>query len=125
MTPFLALPLAIIVVASSLGDGLFVFHHEYVLGTSLEVKVMASTITAAERAEERVLAEIEREAKILSTYDPDSEFNRWMKTRDIGVPVSQDLFEVLSRFDRYRALTSGALDPAAEAVTQVWKFAAG
>ena len=31
---------------------------------------------------------------------------------------------MLSRFDRYRALTGGALDPAAEAVTQVWRSAA-
>ena len=110
--------------ASSLGGGLYVFHRENVLGTSLEVKVAAATLAAAERAETGVLAEIDREAKILSGYDPASEFNRWMKTRGEEVPVSEDLFEVLSRFDRYRALTGGALDPAAEAVTQVWKSAA-
>ena len=116
--------LGTIVFALSRGEGQYVFHRENVLGTSLEVKVGAPTEVAAERAEAAVLAEIDREAKILSGYDPASEFSRWVKTHGEGVRVSEDLFEVLSRFDRYRALTSGALDPAAEAVTQVWKSAA-
>jgi thiamine biosynthesis lipoprotein ApbE len=71
-----------------------------------------------------VLSEIDREAKILSGYDPESEFSRWFQTRDESVPVSSELFEVLNRFDRYRELTGGALDPAAETITQVWKSAA-
>ena len=124
MTQTISLPLAAIVMASSLGEGQFVFHREDVLGTSLEVKVIADTQATAKTAEARVLAEIDRESKILSGYDRNSEFSRWMRTRGERVPVSGDLFEVLSRFDRYRALTSGALDAAAEAVTQVWKSAA-
>jgi thiamine biosynthesis lipoprotein ApbE len=124
MTQTISLPVATIFIAASLGEGQFVFHHENVLGTSLELKVAAITLPAAKKAETRVLEEIDREAKILSGYDPDSEFSRWMKTRGENVPVSEDLSEVLSRFDRYRALTNGALDPAAEVVTGVWKSAA-
>jgi thiamine biosynthesis lipoprotein ApbE len=124
MIQTISLPLATLVLASSLGEGQYVFHHENVLGTSLELKVVATTLPAAKKAEARALHEIDREAKILSGYDPASEFSRWMKTHDQQVPVSEDLFAVLSRFDRYRALTSGALDPAAEAVTRVWKSAA-
>ena len=129
MTQTISLPLATLLIAScamasSPGERQFVFHHENVLGTSMELKVMAKTAPAANGAEARVLAEIDREAKILSGYDPASEFSRWMKTRGEAVAVSADLYEVLSRFDRYHALTSGALDPAAEAVTRVWKSAA-
>jgi thiamine biosynthesis lipoprotein len=124
MTRTISLPLATLVIATSLGAGQFVSHHENVLGTSLELKVNARTPAAAKRAEACVLAEIDREAKILSGYDPASEFSRWAKTRGEDVTVSKDLYEVLSRFDRYRALTGGALDPAAEAVTEVWKSAA-
>src|SRR5215472_4322611 len=120
MTHTISLPLATVLLASSLGEGRFVFHYEDVLGTSLELKVAAGTAADARRAEGRVLAEIDREAKILSSYDPASEFSRWAATRGEGVPVSQELFEVLSRFDRYRALTDGALDPAAAAVIGVW-----
>ena len=102
----------------------YVFHYENVLGTSLELKISAAAPGAARKAESVALAEIDRQARILSGYDPTSEFSRWVKTRGEAIPVSQDLFEVLSRFDRYRTLTSGALDPAAEAVTRVWKSAA-
>ena len=102
----------------------FVYHYENVLGTSLELKVQAATPAAAEAAETAALAEIDREAKVLSGYDPTSEFSRWMKTRNQAVPVSAALYRVLSGFDRYRALTGGALDPAAEAATRVWKSAA-
>jgi thiamine biosynthesis lipoprotein ApbE len=90
----------------------------------MELKVVAGTSGAANRAEAAALAEIDREAKILSGYDPASEFSRWMGTRGEKTPISTDLFEVLSRFERYRVLTGGALDPAAEAVTRVWKSAA-
>jgi FAD:protein FMN transferase len=124
MTQAISLPLATLVIASSLGEGQFVAYHENVLGTSLELKVSARTPAAARRAEARALAEIDREAKILSGYDPSSEFSRWVKTRNQSVPVSPDLFEMLRRFDRYRALTGGALDPAAETFTRLWKAAA-
>src|SRR5262245_38514003 len=90
--------------AASMGERQYVFHLENVLGTSLELKVVAATSAAAEKAETRVLAEIDREAAILSGYDPASEFSGWMKTRGEGVRVSDDLFNVLSRFDRYRTL---------------------
>ena len=102
----------------------YVFHHENVLGTSLELKISAATPDAALVAEAAALAEIDREARILSGYDAGSDFSAWMKTHGRAVPVPATLLEVLLRFDRYRALTGGALDPAAEAATRVWKSAA-
>jgi thiamine biosynthesis lipoprotein ApbE len=99
----------------------FVFHHENVLGTSLELKVLAANSVTADAAEAAALVETDRLAAILSGYDSTSEFSRWMKTRGQVVPVSPDLFAVLDRFDRYRSLTHGALDPAAEAATRVWR----
>jgi thiamine biosynthesis lipoprotein ApbE len=123
MTQTISIPLVTLAIASSFGEGWFAFHHENVLGTSLELRVLAPTPAAADRAEAIVLAEIDREALILSGYDRGSEFSRWFKTRGEIVPVSGELFEVLSRFDRYRTLTGGALDPAVEAITHVWKAA--
>src|SRR5262245_25794526 len=108
MTQTISLPLTAVLLALSLGERQYVSQWENVLGTSLELKVAAATPAGARRAEERVLAEIDREAKILSGYDPASEFSRWMKTWGESVPVSEDLFEVLRRFDRYRTLTKGA-----------------
>ena len=98
-------------------------HYENVLGTSLELKVGATSEAAAGRAEDSVLREIEREAKILSSWDRDSEFSRWARTRGEAVPVSAELAEVLGLFDYWRERTGGALDASAEAVTRVWKQA--
>jgi FAD:protein FMN transferase len=105
------------------GGGMQVFREENVLGTSFEMKVVASSPAIAERAEAAALGEIVREQAILSSWDAASEFNRWFRTRDRAVPVSPELFEVLATFDAWRVRTDGALDAAAEAVTRTWKSA--
>lgn len=98
-------------------------HYENVLGTSMEIKLVAANEDAAERAEAAALAEIERLSKVLSGYDPASEFSRWARTRDIAVRVSPELMEVLKLWDSWRLRSGGALNPAAEAITRVWKQA--
>lgn len=110
--------------ATSLRDELYVFHYDNVLGTSLEIKVAASSAAQSEKAEQAVLAEIDREAHILSSWDPASEFSAWFRTTGQPVKVSPELFEVLSLFDQWRGLTHGALDAAAETINRVWKRAA-
>ncbi len=102
----------------------YTLHHENVLGTSMEIRLNAESPAAAARAEAATLAEIDRLGRILSSYDSKSEFSRWMRTTGQPVAVSEELREVLTLWDRYRALTGGALNPAAEAVNRVWKHAA-
>ena len=105
-------------------DKVYDEHYENVLGTSLEIKVIASSAEQSARAEGAVLAEIDRENHILSSWDSSSEFSAWFRTRDCAVRLSPELFEVLDLFDRWRARTNGVLDASAEAVTRVWKRAA-
>ncbi len=100
------------------------FSYENVLGTSLDLKILATSEPAAEMAQQAALDEIDRQAKILSGYDPSSEFSRWMKTKDQAISVSPELFEILRLFDKWRDATGGALDASAETVTRVWKKAA-
>jgi thiamine biosynthesis lipoprotein ApbE len=102
----------------------YVFQYEGVLGTSLDLTVMARSEQDAARAEAAVLASIDRDASILSAWDPESEFSRWQRTRGVRTPVSAELAEVLSLFDAWRARTGGALDPAVERISQVWSAAA-
>ena len=99
-------------------------HHDHILGTSLDLAIVADSAAAADRAEAAALAEIARLDRILSGYSPESEFSRW--ARSVGEPhrVSPELFDVLALFDEWRARTAGALDPAAEAVVRVWQTAA-
>ena len=96
---------------------------ENVLGTSMELKLLAASQSDANRAEAAAMSEIKRLNGVLSGYDPSSEFSRWAKTRDKAVPVSADLMQVLTLWDSWRSRTRGAVNPAAEAVTQAWKKA--
>ena len=103
--------------------GTWVFHHEGVLGTSLELQVRAANAIDAQRAEQAALAEFDRQDKLLSAWRPDSEFSRWSNTRFEAVPVSRELMHVLAGFDRWRESTDGALDASAEAAVRLWRGA--
>ncbi len=83
--------------------------HENVLGTSLELRFHSATPELAERA---ALAEIDRLAKILSSYDAQSEVSRWVRTQGEPVRISPDLMEVLALYDDWRHHTGGALNAA-------------
>src|ERR1700730_7939136 len=100
--------------ANSATNQPFTAHYENVLGTSLEIKVVASSEPQSQKAQQAVLAEIDRESHILSSWDPRSEFSRWFQTKGQPVNVSPELFEVLALFDQWRERTQGALDASAE-----------
>ncbi len=128
---FLLAPVALVLVLGTDGrstvtghDRIYRFNYENVLGTSLEMKFAAVSDGPAQKAESAVLAEIERESGILSSWDANSEFSRWARTQGIPVKVSPELFDVLGMYDRWREQTGGALDASAEAVIRVWKDAA-
>jgi FAD:protein FMN transferase len=101
--------------------GSWVFQHEHVLGTSLEIRVRASSFPVARHAEQAALVEIDRQDRILSAWRDDSEFSRWAATRFQPVRVSPELFEVLASFDFWRSETGGALDPSAESAARLWR----
>ncbi len=124
-----AVALAAIAVLAARGNNfapphLYMAHYENVMGTSFDIKTLAANADEAGKAEVAALAEIDREAKILSSWDPNSEFSKWFQTQNQAIHVSPELFEVLSLFDKWRTRTGGALDPAAEAITRVWQRAA-
>ena len=103
---------------------LFVSHYENVLGTSMELKVLAPSERGASLAENAALKEIARLSRILSGYDTASEFSHWLHTSGQPVKVSPELFEVLNLFDEWRTRTGGALDASAEVITRLWRQAA-
>jgi FAD:protein FMN transferase len=100
---------------------LYISHYENVLGTSMELRISAASQDEATIAESAALREITRLAKILSGYDPNSEFSVWLRTSGQPIMVSSELFEVLNLFDEWRARTGGALDASAEVITRLWK----
>lgn len=85
----------------------FHFHHETILGTSLDLQVAAADEKLAVSAETAVLAEIERLRKILSSYDPASEISR-LNTATAPVVCSPDTLSVLTAYDQWQAKSQGA-----------------
>lgn len=94
------------------------FHYEHVLGTSLELRIVAAREGGARRAESTVLAEIDRLERILSGWSADSELARWLDTFDTDVAVSAELADVLHASGAWRERTGGAFDPAAQEVIE-------
>jgi len=111
----------LLVAAAACGEEAFTFQHENILGTSLELRVFTADPSAAERAEARVLAEIDRLSNLFSTYTPNSEFSRWQRS-PLGqnTPVSRELFDVLAASDKYREMSRGAFQPAARVLSALW-----
>lgn len=103
---------------------LHIAHFENVLGTSLEIKSASYSDKQAAIAETAALNEITRLSNILSAYDANSEFSKWLKTNNQPVVVSKDLYTVLDLFNQWRTRSNGALDAAAETINQLWKKAA-
>ncbi|MFL5606264.1 MAG: FAD:protein FMN transferase [Gemmatimonadaceae bacterium] len=101
------------------------FHYEHVLGTSFELTVVATGTTAAQRAESVALAEVDRLEAILSGWSSNSELARWTSTHDVDVSISPELVEVLEASDGWRVRTSGAFDPAAQAIIALLRDGAG
>ncbi len=121
-----ALALALTSIGGSTGgarEQVIASRYENVLGTSMELKVLASSRAQAERAQTAVLHEMDRESRILSSWSPDSEVSRWSRTHNQPVAVSPELFEVLGMYDQWRARTNGALNASAGEVIGVWKDA--
>jgi len=102
----------------------YVYDYENVLGTSLQIKISAANQVVADQAEAKALNEIDRLDHILSGYNTQSEFSRWMNGSQKATVISPELFQVLDLFDKWRKRTNGALDPSAEVVTKLWKSAA-
>jgi FAD:protein FMN transferase len=96
----------------------FLFGYEHVLGTSLELQVVAARESVARRAESAVLAEIDRLSPLLSGWTSTSELSLWLATFDADVPVSAELAEVLHASAAWRALTGGAFDPAVQTLVE-------
>lgn len=97
--------------------------YEQLLGTEVEVQVVADRRQQAERAEVAALEELERLSRILNRFDPHSELRRWLTRPGECVRLSPDLLSVLQQADRWRLLSSGAFHPGADALGALWQRA--
>jgi thiamine biosynthesis lipoprotein ApbE len=84
------------------------FHYDFVLGTSLDLVVRTPRASDAERIEAVILAEVDRQSGILSTYSPLSEISRLDHSTGPFF-CSRELFDVLAAYDEWRDRTGGAI----------------
>lgn len=98
----------------------FKFHHDNILGTSLDLEVAAPDARQAGAVETTVLDEIERLRKILSTYDPASDISR-VNATNTPVTVQPELIQVLSYYDWWSAKSKGAYNGHLGELIAAWK----
>jgi FAD:protein FMN transferase len=114
--------LVIIPTTRPAGAGEYRFHRDPVLGTSMDLIVVIGSEDKAQAFEAAVLAEIDRVAKIISTYDPASEVSHLTVT-DGPKPASRELLDVLGDYDTWRIRSGGAYNGQLGALIQTWKDA--
>lgn len=100
----------------------FAFHHDNILGTSLDLVVVVPDVRTAEVCEQAVLAEIERLRQVLSTYDPESEISRLNRATG-PCRSSRELIEVLRSYDHWHDKSRGAFNGQLGNLFRIWKEA--
>ncbi|MBY0458408.1 MAG: DUF2271 domain-containing protein, partial [Gemmataceae bacterium] len=93
-----------------------------VIGTSLDLHIVAPDEATAEDAELTVLNEIERLRKIFSTYDPTTEISKLNATRE-PQKVSAEMAEVLAAYAVWQEKSGGAFHGQVGELVRVWKEA--
>lgn len=103
----------------------FRYHHARVLGTAMDLTVVAANHTDADTAENAVLVEIDRLSKILSAYDADSELSRLNASPVNGPPmaVSPELIDVLKQYENWESRSEGAFTGHAQDLIALWSAA--
>ena len=100
----------------------FYYHHDHVIGTSLDLWITISDEACADAAEQAILDEIERLRRIFSTYDPDSEISRLNRTRQ-PLAVSLEMIEVLQQYEIWQERSNGAFSGQLGELVRLWKDA--
>lgn len=100
----------------------FYFHHDHVIGTSLDVWLITTDESAAAAAESAILGEIERLRKVFSLYDESSGLSRLNRTRSAMV-ASRDMIDVLQQYEVWQRRSHGAFSGQVGALVRVWKEA--
>ena len=99
----------------------FTFEHIRVLGTSMDLSVDAADAATAQKFEQTILAEVDRLARIISTYDKTSEVSQ-LKLHE-PAKASSELIELLGLYDQWEQRSAGALSGRLGEVISLWQEA--
>jgi thiamine biosynthesis lipoprotein len=95
------------------------------MGVPFRIVSYAEGKSSAEAAANDAFARIEYLNSILSDYDPDSELSRLSQTSGSGqaIPVSAELWFVLSRSREFSVRSGGAFDVTVGPAVNLWRYA--
>ena len=99
----------------------FRFHRDGILGTSFDLTVAARGSNEAERVEQAALGEIQRLARILSSYDKTSDVSR-INGSLTPVKVAPEVFDVLGACEAWGARSKGAYSGQLGELIATWKL---
>src|SRR5262249_39168578 len=102
--------------------GEFSFHYDHILGTSLDVWLVAPSAADAEKAEQAILDEIERLRLIFSTYDPKSEISHLNRSSG-PTAASAEMIEVLREYESWQRRSAGAFNGQLGELVRTWAAA--
>ena len=95
------------------------------MGTTFEIVLYASTKEQAADAFRKAFARIAEWDHVMSDYDSDSEVSRLSRTAatKVSMPLSNDLFKVLTAAKTLSGQTDGAFDVTIGPLTKLWRRA--
>ena len=95
------------------------------MGTAFRIVLFAPDKTTADAAAKAAFARIKQLDGIMSDYNPHSELSRLSSSgpSEVGLPVGDDLWRVLSRAQSLAAETDGAFDVTVGPLVQLWRRA--
>jgi thiamine biosynthesis lipoprotein len=108
-------------VDSAIEGGSYVFRDEAILGTRMQINLVAQNYSDALAAAQNARLEIDRLNKILNSRDPASELYKLNRSRTHR--ASPELFEVVAAAERWRAETPGAFSGRLGTVIDLWRNA--
>src|SRR5579884_731169 len=119
----LALAAAGVLLALGGGETRFTYTEPH-MGTRFKIILYAPDRAAADAAAREAFARVATLDAIMSDYRPDSELMRLCrKAGGDPVPVSEELFFVLSRGQEVSRLSDGAFDVTVGPVVHLWRLA--
>jgi thiamine biosynthesis lipoprotein ApbE len=103
--------------------GTLIANFENVLGTSLEVKIKASSKLLAESAESSILDYLKTLQNKLGSFEPGQGLFDYNQSSSYSTQVSPELKEVMQLFLDWKSESNLAISPTTHLLTELWKTA--
>lgn len=106
--------------------GVWLQREEAIMGTAINVVLWCDDRAQGEAAMDAVMAEMHRIDRTMSPHRPDSDLSRINQhAHDRPVPLSDEMYRLLTRAQAFSALSEGAFDITYAAVGHLYDYRAG